>query len=298
MKATITVGISASGKTTWAREHAQETGAIITNRDDLRFSLTGAKDWSQYKFKKQTEGLITTIQKGIAAEAFEMGKEIIIADTNLNPATRHGWVEYLIGLGYCPHVKPFPITLEEALRRDSLRANGVGKDIIYRQWKDWLKFSCRKVYEPDETKQKAVMFDIDGTLAHMVDRSPYAWDSVGSDTLDEHVSMMLQAYVQAGYHIIFASGRDGSCYDQTETWILRHLGHILYPINGASWTLLLREAGDIRKDTLVKEEIFWRDIEPKYNVKAVFDDRPSVVRMWNDLGIPKVIAVADQNNEF
>jgi hypothetical protein len=33
-------------------------------------------------------------------------------------------------------------------------------------------------------------------------------------------------------------------------------------------------------------------------VEAVFDDRPSVVRMWHELGVPKVIAVADQNKEF
>lgn len=300
MEAIITVGVSASGKTTWAREYAKEHGAIVTNRDDLRFSLTGAKDWSEYKFNKHIEKAITNIQRSVASQAALLKRELIVADTNLNPATRDMWVEYLRMIGYNQiEIKAFPVTLEEAIRRDSLRANGVGKDVIYRQWKDWLKFTGRKLYEPNERLPKAVIFDIDGTVAHMNWRKPYDWALVGEDTLDEHVAMIIRAYVQDGYHIIFASGRDGCCYDQTELWLLQKLGNTLYAKDGsASWKLLMRETGDMRKDTEIKEEIFWRDIAPFYNVKAVYDDRPCVVRMWHDIGIPKVIAVADQNKEF
>ena len=47
----------------------------------------------------------------------------------------------------------------------------------------------------------------------------------------------------------------------------------------------MRKNGDSRRDSIVKEEIFWNDIEPKYNVLAVFDDRDQVVKMWRELGI-------------
>ncbi len=53
----------------------------------------------------------------------------------------------------------------------------------------------------------------------------------------------------------------------------------------------------MRKDTIVKEEIFWRDIADNYNVQFVIDDRPSVARMWRELGL-KVFQVGDPHIEF
>lgn len=49
MKAIITVGISGSGKTTWAE---QQEGFININRDDIRFDYFcgGVRDWKLYSF--------------------------------------------------------------------------------------------------------------------------------------------------------------------------------------------------------------------------------------------------------
>lgn len=290
MKAIITVGVSASGKTTWAKAHARETGAIISNRDDLRFSMTGAKDWSEYKFKKSFEAIVTLIQREQAACAAALKNDFILSDTNLNNEKNNNWKIYLESIGYTVETKVFDVTLEEALRRDTLRANGVGRDVIYRQWKQYLLYTGRKVYQPVEYLRKAVVFDIDGTLAHMIARNPYDWHKVGTDILDPHVTRMLLAYARDGYAIILVSGRDGSCRQQTMDWIVSNG----LPVN----LLFMRKAGDMRKDTIVKEEIFFDNIAPFYNVEAVFDDRPSVVRMWHDIGMRKVIAVADQNIEF
>jgi hypothetical protein len=49
--------------------------------------------------------------------------------------------------------------------------------------------------------------------------------------------------------------------------------------------LIMRRTGDTRKDSIIKEEIFWEQIEPHYNVIAVFDDRDQVVKMWRSLGL-------------
>ena len=54
----------------------------------------------------------------------------------------------------------------------------------------------------------------------------------------------------------------------------------------------------MRKDTVIKEELFWEHIEPTYNVIGAFDDRPVIVRLWHTLGIPNVISVADPFIEF
>jgi hypothetical protein len=47
----------------------------------------------------------------------------------------------------------------------------------------------------------------------------------------------------------------------------------------------MREAGDKRADDIVKAEIFFRDIAPRWNVKAAIDDRNRVVAMWRSLGL-------------
>ena len=61
---------------------------------------------------------------------------------------------------------------------------------------------------------------------------------------------------------------------ETERWLERH-GIIA---DG----LFMRRAGDRRKDTVVKREIYERHIAGHYTVRVVFDDRDQVVRLWRD----------------
>jgi len=61
--------------------------------------------------------------------------------------------------------------------------------------------------------------------------------------------------------------------------------------------LFMRAADDMRKDTVVKEELFWQNIAPNYNVLFAIDDRPCVVRLWQKLGI-KTFAVGNPWIEF
>jgi hypothetical protein len=47
----------------------------------------------------------------------------------------------------------------------------------------------------------------------------------------------------------------------------------------------MREAGDSRKDSIVKQELYEKHIEPSYDVFVVLDDRNQVVDMWRSLGL-------------
>lgn len=52
-QAILTVGISSSGKTTWAEKFVFENPSWVNiNRDDVRFTLftNGVRDWGKYKF--------------------------------------------------------------------------------------------------------------------------------------------------------------------------------------------------------------------------------------------------------
>ena len=290
MKAIITIGVSASGKSTWAKEYAlKNKNTIITNRDDLRFSLTGAASWKEYKFDKKIEKTITELQQAVIRQALFNKSDIIIADTNLNPLYRSQLHDLLSTLGFEVEIKEFPIALEEAWKRDAARTNGVGKDVIYKQYQQWLEYKGRRTYVPNTSLPKAILVDVDGTLAKMGDRGAFEWKKVGVDTIRPIILQMVKAFEKT-HKVIVLSGRDSVCRSETIDWLLD---------TGLKFDLLyMREQNDMRKDTVIKEEIFWEHIADNYNVEAVFDDRPVVVRMWHELKIPNVIAVADQNGEF
>lgn len=129
-------------------------------------------------------------------------------------------------------------------------------------------------YDPD--LPIAVICDIDGTLAHGIGitRGPYEWDKVDSDIVDKAVKRIID---NINCNIIFVSGRDGSCFDKTSNWIRKNT------IN--EFVLYMRTAGDNRKDSIVKKEIYDQHIKGKYNILFVLDDRDQVVDMWRSLGL-------------
>lgn len=61
-KIIITVGVSGSGKSTFAKELKEANPEYIEiNRDSFRFDLftNGVEDWSKYKFTKDREKEVT-----------------------------------------------------------------------------------------------------------------------------------------------------------------------------------------------------------------------------------------------
>ena len=293
MRAILTVGVSASGKTTWANELVRQGWRDI-NRDWIRFNIVkpGA-NWSNYKFNKTNEKEVTEIQGKMIMESYAAGENIIISDTNLNASTRQDLINKLRDLGYEVEIKSFPITREIAVKRDNLRANGVGAEVIYRQWQNWNEFNGRVTYVPDESLPKAIIVDVDGTIAEMHNRGPFEWSKVGQDKPRKFVIQMVRLYTQLGYKIIIVSGRSDECKHETTMWLNEHLGHDYI------WNELhMRKEGDFRRDSAVKEEIFWTHLAHKYNIVAAIDDRPMMIRTWHELKIPNVIAVANPYLEF
>lgn len=295
MRATLTVGISASGKSTWAREQSNTRAACDINRDWIRFNIVAPDaTWATYKFTRAREDEVTRIQEDMIMAAWGMGQDVVISDTNLSPKVRARLTQLLTDIGYDVDIKAFPVTFEEAYKRDNLRANGVGKDILYTQWLAWNEFWGRRTYTPDPSLPDAVIFDIDGTLADMAGkRGPFEWTKVGGDDARSLIVEMAKHYSRLGYHIIVCSGRDEVCRDETIGWLDEHLrSHYIWK------DLYMRKEGDMRKDNAVKEEIFWTHLAESYNIVACVDDRPQMIRLWHELKIPTVIAVANPYIEF
>lgn len=289
MKATITIGISASGKTSWAKTQK----AKIICRDDVRtkFLIDGGFDavnnniWSCWKFDKAREKDVTEYCWQMVEQASVSKQDVIICDTNLNADRRIIMQKQLEALGFVVETKQFDISYEEACKRDRNRKDTVGEAVIYKQWMQLYG----EPYKAPEGAKKCVIVDIDGTLAHMDGkRGAFEWSKVGGDRCDAIVKNIVKSF-SSSHEIIVMSGRDGICYELTKQWL---------DDNGVYYDrLLMRSAGDMRKDFVIKRELFDQNVRGKFEVVAVIDDRPQVCRLWHLLGL-KVLAVGDQNIEF
>ena len=125
---------------------------------------------------------------------------------------------------------------------------------------------------------KAILVDLDGTLALRQGRSPYDWDSVLDDDVNDAVVAVVRAVADAGYAIVVVSGRDEVCRDSSVQWLDQYLSR--------PYALLMRAHGDNRRDEVVKSEM-WQAVQAQgYDVRMAFDDRNRCVDLWRSLGIP------------
>lgn len=146
-------------------------------------------------------------------------------------------------------------------------------------------------------KQRIVIVDIDGTLMNIEERVKLGKPFIvkeedlhyyDSDFANEALLVILRGLILQGYKIIFLSGRTELGRLKTEQQIASC--DIPY------LSLLMRQDGDFRKDTEIKEE-FYNKLKEDYEISMVFDDRLSVCQMWYRLGVP-LFRVGDPDSNF
>lgn len=148
--------------------------------------------------------------------------------------------------------------------------------------------------------ENIIIVDIDGTVAlHVLPdgrqiRGHHEYELVINDHPNKHIIDLVSAMHGAGWTVMFVSGRPKRAYDDTIEWIKRHM-----PTLGHGIVLWMREDGDFRADDVVKREIWDVMFTPyvKDRIRFAIDDRPRVIRMWAELGVP-VIDVNPMSGEF
>lgn len=139
-------------------------------------------------------------------------------------------------------------------------------------------------------KPKAIICDIDGTIAKRGDRSPYDMTKVGEDTVNVPVALIIRAMYSVGFSIVFTSGRDESARYATHQWLEEN-------IDIMHFDLLLRDLGDNRDDATVKKEML-DSVRAVYDITMAFDDRNRVVDMWRDNGVPCFQVCSREEGDF
>jgi len=137
-KLIVTIGISGSGKTTWAETQTRNNpGTIVNvNRDDVRVSLYCDNDYSkysEYKFSKESEQLVTKICEDRIKLALSQGKTVIVSDTNINPKVRDKFNQMAKYYDIEYQEKVFEVELEECIRRQYLRKQQIPTHVIVAQ---------------------------------------------------------------------------------------------------------------------------------------------------------------------
>ena len=124
---------------------------------------------------------------------------------------------------------------------------------------------------------RAIICDLDGTLClfDRETRSPYDRD-FENDTINPAVRYVLDGNDQYN-EIIFVSGRIEKFRKVTQEWLDKYGfgGHPLF----------MRKEKDMRKDVIIKQEIYEEHIKDKYDVLFVMDDRNQVVEFWRSIGL-------------
>ena len=273
--------LPASGKSTWAKENADEN-TVILSKDDLRIEL----HWGKYSKKNEKE--VIRVQEERTIEAILQKKDVIIDDTNLNPIHFKRFLD--IALKYDVEItnKNFLASVDECIKRDKQREKSVWENVIRSMSKRWHWDPELNEFESiatfSEDKEEAVIFDIDWTLASMSNRSPYDMSRVEEDWY--HVDMFrLADILKDKYKIILLSGRNESARSGTIKW--------LWFYQDIFSELHMRTDGDNRKDSIVKYEML-KDLNETYNIRYIFDDRDQVVSMHRQAGF-RCLQVAKGN---
>lgn len=282
----VLVGISGSGKSTIAEKlcRGNEDTYIRVNRDKIREQLFSYSERNVYKYYEDSNWLdyektVSIIEESNIRKLLSKGKLVIVDNTHL----KLKYIKKYFRYGVAVEVRFVDVDYDTAVERDLSRERTVGEKVILDQYqkyqkvkiayKDWVENDMMNEISVEgfvfnDDLPSAFIFDIDGTLAEMTNRSPYDWDRVGEDKVRLSVKKTLIGLKDSGYPIIICTGRDGSCEEITKEWL--YVNDIPYD------EFYIRTEDDMRPDWVVKQEM-WVDINKKYRVIAMFDDRDQVV---------------------
>jgi predicted kinase len=268
--------------------------------DELRLDLYNkvtviSKDEIRATDPSLNERQVHAKQRELLQDAMISRASIILDNCNLDERTLNEYHAQTKQFQYQEEIvqSPYWNDVEACIANDAIRREAgeryVGRSVI-RQMAQRHGLIGKP---PRERRPKTIICDLDGTLCdikhrrHFVDGTdgskkdwPGFFEALTEDTLNEAVAKTVQLYHNAGYYVIYLSGRNGKYRRLTENWI---------EDNSVDWhfALYMRNDADRRDDTIIKADLYDKYVEPYFDVQLVLDDRDRVVEQWRDkYGLP------------
>lgn len=285
-------GISASGKTTFAKLLEQE-GWVRVEKDEIRKDTRLFRD-GVYNHKRGDESIVVKERDRLIKAALRDGLNVVSSDTNLNltHVRMLKSIAWQLGADFEVNDSFLKVPLKELIERDSKRSTSVGEQVIRKQFHDFVK-TMPTFLQYNPNLPWCVISDVDGTLTlGPKNRSPYDWHKVGNDDINLGTAKILDGVrVIDDTKIFLFSGRLEECRPETEEWLERH--DIEY--DGLFMRPQDRESD---KDYDIKRDMLFEHIVGKYNILFWLDDRPQVATMLRDVYGINVMQVGDPYNFF
>jgi predicted kinase len=285
LKILILIGIPASGKSTWSKDFIRNNEKWVrVNRDHFRKMLKNSQ-MCDPKIEDMITGLVNkTIHSCLAKKL-----NVIVDNTNLKVKYINAFIEefkHSADIDY----RVFDISLDKAIERDENREDKVGENVIKKLHKDYKvlvdSFNFQPINQtiypefilPNKTQNnQGIIVDLDGTLSIISKRNPFDFNKVMNDKCNWLIKEQIEFHKKMNRTIIICSGRSDICKEETEMW----LSHYNIPYD----LLLMRKEGDYRKDVIIKKELYDNFIKNNHHIISVYDDRPSVVDGWKEMGL-------------
>jgi predicted kinase len=281
-------GLPACGKSTYAKKLVEQGSHVRVNKDDLRSMLHNSV------YSESNEKFVLSVRDFVVEECLKKNLSVVVDDTNFDG--QHFKRMCLIAEKFDKDIvvreKYFPIDLMVAHERNEQRVVGkVPRSVIDRMYKKYVEgktvkerfvqiVNKKEDLTQDKNLPSAIICDLDGTISLFTEemRSPYDASKCEHDLLNEPVADVINTYFNKGYKILFVSGREDKYREQTEKFLKKHFPDLTY-------SLYMRKTGDMRKDTIIKKEIYVDNIWLSYYVRFVLDDRDQVVFGWRSIGL-------------
>ena len=293
-KLIICRGIQGSGKSTFAKKWAKEDpkNRVRFNWDDMRNMM--GEYWVP---ERENTGIMKTLRASFLNEMMQKGWDIIIDNMNLNPkdwefyeGVVKSFNETNSGIKYEIEYKDFFTPVEECIRRDAMRPNPIGEQVIRATWKRYRHFIiCKEIGDKfyriktyDKDKKDCIIVDMDSTLCVNLTKRPFYADDWAEKCLYDTpligpISIVRAQKMTGTCDVIIITGRGEEGRTQTEEWLKTY--NVPYD------RLYMRGTNDFTKGDAFKEKILKTFILPKYNVLFAIDDDDKCVKMFRNNGL-------------
>ena len=296
-------GLPASGKTTYCRR--EMNGGDLANfkrvnKDDLRSLIVNYKNHTDEKE-------IVEIEQYMALK-FLANRNVVVDDTNLGDYHVNLWKNFIKTNGLNVELEAqwiedgeeilgyenYELSIEkfwDYVERNESRPNKVPKGAI-------INLMLKNKLMPSYFKDKRfVLCDIDGTISntdhrnHLVRGENKDWDSffnlVCEDSYKIETISKLKEDVDSGLIPIFVTARPEKTRNATETWLLSVYEALYGTLFKNDLFVVMRPDDNFHKDYKLKE-FYLKRLLNDLNIVKVYDDRPSVIAMWERNGLKVV----------
>lgn len=281
----IMVGPPGSGKSTISK--AMGSKYVRINQDEL-----GKEE------HKNIFGIILSNEGNIIIDRMNFSKEQ--RARYLEPAKKAGYKTKIIVLH-----ENFDTCLERMKVRENhptIKDEKIGRKVLHFFFSKYERPTPDEADEiefryPEGEKENAIWVDMDNTLSDATHREHFLgtgrknwkafFDAMDKDPINDWCRMITNSIYDYA-DVLICSARPEDYREVTEKWLK----------DNTVWynKLIMRQKGDFRKDSIVKEIFLDFEIKTKYNLLFSIDDRKQVIDQMRSRGVTVLDCAGEKGN--